>query len=173
VPESWISDEMRAALGRQYGQRTSFPISTSDIRKWAQAVYYPEPPPRLYWDEAYAATTSYGGIVAPEDFNPFAWMTASGPPELSPDLSPMSMLFPEANVGVELPATTNMLNGGMECTYGVRMRPGDVISAVTSLAEYTERPGRLGLMLFAYTEQRWTNQEEQLVKAQRDILIRY
>ena len=106
---------MRGAIGRQYGQRTSFPISTSDIRKWAQAVYYPEPPPRLYWDEAHAATTSYGGIVAPEDFNPFAWMTAAGPPGASPDaMVAQRLLFPEPNVGVELPPTTNMLNGGME-----------------------------------------------------------
>ncbi len=47
------------------------------------------------------------------------------------------------------------------------------ISAVTILTEYVERPGRLGLMLFTTTESTWTNQEGQLVKIQRDILIRY
>src|SRR5436305_14710669 len=106
---------MRGAVGRQYGRRTSFPISTSDIRKWAQAVYYPEPPPRLYWDEAYAATTKHGGMVAPEDFNPFAWMTAAGPPGLNRDSPPVSLLFPEGNVGVELPPATHLLNSGLEC----------------------------------------------------------
>ncbi|SRR5713101_4919315 len=173
VAGTWISDEMRASVGGEYAQRTSFPISASDIRKWAQAVYYPQPPPPLYWDEAYAAKTSHGGIVAPEDFNPFAWMTAAGPADV-PDATAPGSTFPEHNLGVELPATTNMLNGGIECSYtGVRMRPGDVITAVTCLTEYTERPGRLGLMLFTTTESRWTNQEGQLVKTQRDILIRY
>ena len=67
-----------------------------------------------------------------------------------------------------------MLNGGMEVEYtGVPMRPGDVVRAVTVLADYSERTGRLGLMLFTTTEQRWTNQRGELIKTQRDVLIRY
>jgi hypothetical protein len=178
VPDTWISPEMEAAVGREYGARTSFPISASDIRKWALALYYPERPPRLFWDEAYAATTSHGGIVAPEDFNPFAWLTADALDEDPTQVRPSQRStgggnWPEHSVGVAPPTMQNNLNGGMECTYGVRMRPGDVIRSVTSIAGYHERSGRLGLMLFTTTEQRWTNQEDQLVKAQRDILIRY
>jgi hypothetical protein len=172
VPETWISPEMEAAVGREYGARTSFPIGLSDVRRWALAVYYPERPPRLFWDEAYAATTSFGGVVTPEDFNPFAWMTADALDEAGPQAGGGG-IGPEGPVGIEAPATTGMLNGGMECTYGVRMRPGDVIRSVNSIVDYRERPGRLGLMLFTTTEQRWTNQEDQLVKSQRDILIRY
>jgi len=172
MPDTWISAEMSAAIGGEYGGRTSFPISVSDIRRWAVAVYYPERPPRVYWDEDYAATTDHGGIVAPEEFNPFAWMSAdvlsATPVGTRPGIGP------ESPLGIEAPATTNMLNGGMECTYtGVRMRPGDVITTVSALTDYQERTGRLGLMLFTTTEQRWTNQEGELVKAQRDILIRY
>jgi len=74
MPDTWISEEMRAAIGGVHSDRRSMPIAVSDIRKWAQAVYYPEAPPREYWDEEYAATTPAGGIVAPEEFNPFAWM---------------------------------------------------------------------------------------------------
>ena len=71
---------MRSVVGREFGMtRQSVPISLSDIRKWALAIYYPEVPPRLFWDEDYAANTSHGGIVAPEEFNPFAWFTADGP----------------------------------------------------------------------------------------------
>ena len=53
--------------------RVAPPIALADIRKWAIAVYWPENPPPLYWDEDYAKTTRYSGIVAPLDFNPFAW----------------------------------------------------------------------------------------------------
>jgi hypothetical protein len=67
-----------------------------------------------------------------------------------------------------------MLNGGMYVEYtGVWMRPGDVIRAVTYLVDYSEKVGRLGLMLFTTTEQRWTNQNRELIKTQRDVLIRY
>jgi hypothetical protein len=73
--KSYITDEMRAILDKPMSRLTSYPIAASDIRKWAIAVYYPEIPPRLFWDEDYAATSRFGGIVAPEEFNPFAWMT--------------------------------------------------------------------------------------------------
>ena len=173
MPETWISEEMRAAIGGVHSDRRSMPISVSDIRKWAQAVHYPEAPPREYWDEEYAATTPAGGIVAPEEFNPFAWMTAVGParggvarPGREHDRAPAGRR--------RRPRPRNMLNGGMEVEYtGVRMRPGDVIRAVTSLSDYSEREGRLGLMLFTTTEQRWTNQDDELIKIQRDVLIRY
>ena len=67
-----------------------------------------------------------------------------------------------------------MLNGGLTVEYtGVHMRPGDVIRSVTNLVDYSERTGRLGLMLFTTTEDRWTNQDGALIKVQRAVLIRY
>jgi hypothetical protein len=171
---TYVSDAMRSAIGQCYGRQRSYPISASDIRRWAIAIYHPEEPPRLFWDEAYAASTPYGGIVAPEDFNPFAWMTAepaglqARPSVGRPDD------FVEGKLGVEGPGLVHMLNGGMAVTYGpVRMRPGDVISSETRLAEYREREGRLGLMLFTVSETTWRNQDGELVKATRNTLIRY
>ena len=75
--ETLISPEMAAAVGREYEWSTSYPIDPVSIRNWAVTMYYPEKPPRLFWDEAYAKTTRWGGIVAPEEFNPFAWMRAA------------------------------------------------------------------------------------------------
>jgi hypothetical protein len=172
MPDTWITDEMRAAVGTQYLGRVSMPISVSDIRRWAQAVYYPESPPREYWDEDYAATLPTGGIVAPHEFNPFAWMTADGPPDRA--ALGFGASTTEHRIGVPHPGTTNMLNGGMDVEYtGVLMRPGDVIRSTTRLAGYTEREGRLGLMLFTTTEHQWTNQHNELIKTQRDVIIRY
>jgi hypothetical protein len=53
------------------------------------------------------------------------------------------------------------------------MRPGDVITSESRLAEYSEREGRLGLMLFTTTEDTWTNQNDEVVKRTRTTLIRY
>jgi hypothetical protein len=175
MPESWISDDMRALVGRKFGsRRASVPISLSDIRKWAIAIYYPEVPPRLFWDEEYAATTPHGGVVAPEEFNPFAWFTAEGPVIAPTYEGPIRGSGPESAFGVEGPETTFILNGGMEVSYGVRMKPGDVItSSETRLLDYQERQSRLGLMLITRTETAWTNQNDQMVKVTRAIGIRY
>lgn len=175
MPDSLISDDMRSIIGREYGQpRSSVPISLSDIRKWAIAIYFPEEPPRLFWDEAYAATTLHGGIVAPEEFNPFAWFTAEGPTRPATFEGPITDVGPEGAFGVAPPKTTLIMNGGTTVTYGVRMRPGDVITSGTSkVVAYKERETRLGMMLFTDTETSWTNQRGELVKTTVGTLIRY
>jgi hypothetical protein len=77
VPDSYLTSHLLDLVGREIRSTTSFPITDSDIRRWAIAVYHPEPVPRLFWDAEYAAGTVHGGVVAPEDFNPFAWMARS------------------------------------------------------------------------------------------------
>ncbi|MGD9798499.1 MAG: MaoC family dehydratase N-terminal domain-containing protein [Acidimicrobiia bacterium] len=177
---TYISDEMRALVGRETGRQTAPPIDRSDIRRWAMAVYHPETPPRLFWDEAYAATTVHGGIVAPEEFNPFAWLIADpeadgGASRRGSEPSPEGYVGgPESPFGVAPPPVRFQLNGGIEVEYsGVRMRPGDVITSTGSIADFHEREGRLGLMLFSVTESHWHNQRGELVKISRGTLIRY
>ncbi len=168
-----VSAEMQAAIGREMSRAVSYPVSESDIRRWAIAVYYPAQPPRRFWDADAAAASRYGGIVAPEDFNPFAWMTAE-PAGVSPTANaasdPDSL---EAQLGVTGPGLKNVLNGGLRIEYGVPIRPGDVITSVTTLAEYKERPGSLGLMLFTTSKTLWTNQHGETVKTGLGTLIRY
>jgi hypothetical protein len=48
-----------------------------------------------------------------------------------------------------------------------------VITSVRRLAGYSEREGRLGLMLFTVSEDVWTNQNDELVKSTKSTLIRY
>lgn len=175
MPDTWISDEMRALVGREYGtERTSLPICPSDIRRWAAAIYWPEPPPPLFWDETYAATTTHGGIVAPEELNPFAWFSSEGP-VLPPSYEGVVRSGGVEEIfGVAAPETSFILNGGTEVTYGVRMRPGDVItSGKTKLLEYRERQSRLGLMLMTINEVTWTNQDGEMVKRSTSTGIRY
>lgn len=131
------------------------PVSLSDIRKWAIAVYWPDTPPRVYWDEDYAKTTKYGEIIAPQDFNPFAWPVEQ------------SARAPRPTEGIG----TQAMNGGQVDTFGVPQRPGDVVSTTTALVDWNERTTRLGLTLFAVTEVRWTNQKGELVKSRQSTSI--
>src|SRR5919201_3659989 len=125
MPDTYISPQMRDIVGLELRRSTSFPITDSDIRRWAIAVYYPEPAPRLFWDAAYAATTSHGGVVAPEEFNPFAWLTQT---EADAGVAARAQtgFGPEETLGIDPPGTTAIINGGTDVEYGVRMRPDDV-----------------------------------------------
>src|ERR1700677_4045707 len=161
-----VTHQMRGAIGRQTGRRVSFPITDSDIRRWAVAVYWPDPAPPLFWDADYAKRSRHGGIVAPEEFNPFAWMVAEkdDPPVVLQPNDPNRL---ERILGIEGPGCKFQLNGGVAVEYGVRMRPHDVITAVGRLAEYRESEGKLGQMLFTITEDTWTNQSDEMVKRSR------
>jgi len=123
-------------------------------------VYYPEEPPRLYWDTEYAKKARFGGIVAPWEFNSFTW-------PIQPRSYSLEVLQVSGGVGGRI------LNGGAECEYYARMRPGDVITNTVTLLPLTERKGRLGLMLFVTRENRWTNQKGDLVKIARATSIIY
>lgn len=160
--ETLVTPDMEERKGVWGGERVSYPISESDIRKWAISVYWGETPPRIFWDAEYAATTKYGGIVAPEDFNPFAWPVPMG-----------EVRSAGAQMGQKPKKGENILNGGQADTYGVRMRPGDVITSRTRLSHWEERQGRNGLTLYQYTETQWTNQNGEIVKTRISTGIRY
>jgi hypothetical protein len=167
-----ISPHMRKAVGSELSRMVSYPVSESDIRKWAAAVYYPEEPPARFWDEQAAGIAKAAGIVAPEEFNPFAWMRAE-PKGVKPSTATSDADSTERSLGIEGPHLMNQLNGGVSVDYGVPVRPGDVITSVTRLGEYSERVGSLGLMLFTPLETTWTNQRDEVVKRSRLVLIRY
>lgn len=173
MTETHISDEMRAALGTTMSRRVCYPVTESDIRRWAIAVYYPDEPPARFIDAAAAAKTRYGGIVAPEEFNPFAWRAAEEWHVGDDHSDPTDPARTERSLGLAPPDVHFQLNGSMETEYGVPMRPGDVITSTSALADYKERPGRLGLMLFTTTEDTWTNQRGEVVRRTRNTLIRY
>jgi acyl dehydratase len=160
-PTTLVTQEMIDRRNVWSPPRVSPPISLSDIRKWAIAVYWPETPPRLYWDEEYAKTTRFGGIIAPQDFNPFAW------PAVREQMGSFNASATSATVG------QRAMNGGQTDVYHAPMRPGDVISSSSALVDWNERQGRLGLTLFSSTENRWTNQRGELVKTRTSVSIRY
>jgi hypothetical protein len=158
-----ITERLAAAVGVWQDQgRPSFPIDKSDIRRWAIATYWPEAPPRLYWDEEYARGTRWGGIIAPDDFNPFAW------PVEPLDAGPARFALPaEGEPG------QRMLNGGVEFRFGEPMRPGDVISGRWQVKSAAEREGRMGQMLYIQLERELRNQRHEFVRARVDTVIRY
>lgn len=161
APPTMVTDEMLAKKGVWERVSTSPPVAESDIRKWAIATYWPEKPPRHYWDAEYAKGSPWGGIVAPPDFNPFAW------PVERPPIPESRRSATAAGVG------QRGMNGGQVDTFGVPMRPGDVVTTRTRLVDWDERQTRLGLTLFTRTEVEWRNQRGELVKSRVSTGIRF
>ena len=156
----YLDEAALSHLGTETAPTQSLPVDTNDIRRWAIAVYWPEPPPMEFYDEALAAKGPWGGLVAPRDFNPFAWMLDR----------PRSQPW-QRTIGT-VPGS-RVLNGGRHSHYFAPIRPGDVITSTARLADTYERDGRLGTMLFQVTEVRWTNQRGELVSVAKSTGIFY
>jgi hydroxyacyl-ACP dehydratase HTD2-like protein with hotdog domain len=63
----------------------------------------------------------------------------------------------------EVPTMSRILDGGGEWEYYLPIKPGDVITCVTELADVTEREGKSGKMVFLKFETAHTNQKGELV----------
>ena len=159
APSTLITQALRDSLNVWNEPQVSHPVDKSDLRKWAIAVYWPDMPPRIFWDDEYAKTTRWGGIIAPREFNPFAW-----PIDRPADRMPKPA---KRKVG------ERSMNGGQTEKYGVQIRPGDVITAKTALVHMEEKVGKLGLTLYKSTETRWTNQKGEFVRSRISISIVY
>jgi hypothetical protein len=170
-----ITDGMRSIIGATLETRVAYPVSASDIRRWALAVYYPAEPPRHFWDEQYALASPFGGIVAPAEFNAFAWGARLRTQAVNEGVENQSDVgTPERCIGVQPPVFMHLLNGGVEHVYeSIYVRPGDVITSTSAIVKYDEREGRLGLMLFTTIESRLVNQNKERVSTERLTLIRY
>jgi hydroxyacyl-ACP dehydratase HTD2-like protein with hotdog domain len=160
-----VTAEMRASLGGVVARRVSYPVCMSDIRKWALAVYYPDPPPDEFMEESSDA-------LAPEEFNPFAWAVAE---QWKPDTSVALRDYDamEKALGIVGPGLKNRVAGSIRVEYHLPLRVGDIVTSVTRLIDYFERDGRLGRMLFTVTEDRWTDSEQKHLKTLTETSIRY
>jgi hypothetical protein len=160
--QTLVTQAMRDAQGVWSEGQVSYPVGESDIRRWAIAVYWPETPPKIFWDADYAKSTRWKGIIAPQDFNPFAWpVERSGPLSQGPQ------------PGAAPRKGENILNGGQTDTYFTPIRPGDVITSRTRLSHWKERTGRHGLTLYKFLETEWHNQDGELVKRRMSTIVNY
>lgn len=130
---------------------TAWAVDANDIRHWAIATHWPEPPPARFVEEAVAAAGPWGGLVAPRDLDPFAWNPRRpwGGPWLR---------------GMGAEPGKRILNGGQRSAYFAPIRPGDVITGVCRLVDVVEKDMKLGPTSVFTTEQRWTNQRGELVR---------
>jgi acyl dehydratase len=148
-------------LGTPLDVLHSLPVDANDIRRWAQAVYYPAPAPADLFDLETAEKGPWGGLVAPRDFNVYAWH-----PGFHPEAYPWMR-------GMGTEPGYRGLNGGQCSWYFAPIRVGDVITSEVTLIDAFERNGKLGTMMFLVDETRWTNQHGELVRIGQRTSIYY
>ena len=118
------------------------------------AVYYPDaPPPTLFDLDGGGEAVRGAELVAPRDFNPFAWVERV-PPRVLPVDARDGHRARVARASTAVSAAR----------YFAPIRVGDVITCVATLVDAYEKDGKLGTMLFLVDESRWTNQRGELVK---------
>ena len=120
--ESLLTPEAEAMVGKE-GPPFTVRIEYFPIKKYAQAIAWPEQPNPLYVDEEYAKKTRFGGIIAPPTF---ATLLNREAPPLDVPLKPWK-------VG---------LNGGTEHVLHQPIRPGTTLTGRKKLVELKERRGK-------------------------------
>jgi acyl dehydratase len=122
------------------------------IQRFVQAVDDPNP---LWQDEGYAKKSKYGSIIAP--------------PTLIPVIGFGQNQYMSASDSSE-----TLLHGGTELESYQPVRPGDVITVTTKIADVRERRSQeRGRMVFMTLDMAYENQRQELVARCRQKLISY
>jgi acyl dehydratase len=131
------------------------PFSNTDIRRWAQAMHYPN---RLHYDGAYAAESRFGRLVAPQSF-PVAMDDGHGS-------------SPSCVGGIP---NSHLLFGGDEWWFhGPRVFGGDLIRNERIPFDYIVKDTKFaGPTCFQRGDNNYYNPAGELIAKQRSTSIRY
>jgi len=131
------------------------PVALNDIRRWVQAMHYPNP---LHYDEDWAAESRFGEIVAPLSFT-VACDTSHG-------ASP-------AQVG-RIPGSHLIFGGDEWWFFGPRVLPGDKLVCHRMPFDYRVTETKFaGPTCFQRGDTLYINQRGERVALQRSTSIRY
>jgi len=154
-----IPNDVRAMIGAEKVRR--YEVTARDIKRFAQAIGETNP---VHYDEEYAKTTSHGGIVAPPLFCQMFTFEDVPPDQLPTDGSP-------TEIDVPVPAQRTV---GGSSSYEIlqRVRPGDTITARTTLKDVYTKKGRSGQLYFIVVDTEFSNQQDEMVARETATYIK-
>lgn len=143
-------------VGKQlWGSESFEPVATNDIRRWVQAMHYPN---RLHYDRDFAAESRYQGIIAPPSF---AVAMDSGHGAVP------------ACCG-KIPNSHLIFGGDEWWFYGPIIKPGDLVHNERFSVDYVvKETGFAGPTCFQRGDNIYYNQEGDKIATQRSTGIRY
>lgn len=155
----FLDNSTLGLVGKELPTVYSYPVDANDIRRWSQAVWYPETSPHGIPAEGYER--DHQPIRAPGDFNPFAWH-----PTRRTDTYPWMR-------GMGTEPGFRGLNGGLKQWHHGDIHVGDVISSTVRLVDAYEKVGSTGPLLFLVDEDTWENQDQQIVRISQRTTVYY
>jgi len=137
------------------GGQLKEPVTVTDIRRWVQAMQYPNP---IHYDEEAAAASVFGRIVAPQSFTICCDVGHGAGPAI---------------VG-HVPGT-HMIFGGDEWWFaGPRIFPGDLLRMRRRFVDYKVTETKFaGPTMFSRGETLYVNQRGETVARQWSTAVRY
>ena len=180
--KTYLTDEVKALIGTtgEKVQASLWEIEKEGLRRFTQAIMDPDP---RYWDEEFAKTTKFGGVITPPIYCTYLNRTPPGTTD------PITQAFRENPVsdGIqnmvrgdqrgrlpEIPTDlVRTLNAGNEIEVFMYPSLGDTIFSQSKIANIHERVGRDGShMLITTTETTYTNQKDEVLCITRASGIR-
>jgi acyl dehydratase len=131
----------RSIIGQVFDETSFPPVTKEEILEFATALGEKNP---LYTDEAKAAKGPYGGLVAPPTL-----VTKLRAKKFTPEHLPKF-----GKVGFD---------GGRDLEIHAPIRPGDVLTMVSTIHDIYEKTGRTGSMYFIVIRNEVTNQKGEKV----------
>ncbi len=154
--ESLITEEARAMIGMESEPITG-EVYAKDIRRFCYAVGDLN---AAYLGEDEAEGSAPGDMVGPPMFYDIPTVKEF----------PLDMLKEDgrAKAGRSIPLkATRAMAGGKEVEFFKPMRPGDTITRVGKLVDIYQKKGRSGSLVFTVYENRYTNQNGELVAIEK------
>jgi N-terminal half of MaoC dehydratase len=137
------------------GGQQKEPVAVNDVRRWAQAMQYPNP---LHYEEAVAAASPFGRIVAPQSFTVCCDVGHGATPAIVGNIPGSHMIF-----------------GGDEWWfYGPRIFPGDHVRMERRFVDYKVSDTKFaGPTMFSRGDTLYSNQRGEAIATQRSTAVRY
>ena len=157
--ESVITDEMRAAIGKESAPGT-LEVEKTGCRMFARAVGHAD---LIFYDEEHAKSRGYRSIVAPPGFLGTPAFKPGGGRPAQGEMAGRGFSIPYRRV----------LNGGTEFEYFDTVCAGDVLTSRGKITGFNERKGSMGPMLITMRETAYTNQDGKVVAKAYGTTIQY
>jgi acyl dehydratase len=138
----------RSILGVEYDMGT-YEITKEDIISFSRAHKEVNP---VFYDEDAASKTGFGGIIAPPAFF-------------------NQVVLPEGYPDIKIEHGSLELFAGQELEQRRPMRPGDIITVKSKIADVYEKTGRSGRLVFVAREATYTDQNGEVVAIVRSTML--